>query len=450
MKIKTKEMPYEEVIRLPHARHLLPLKPSIVFRTLMRVLSQADLRRSQFHYTVEPGLDLGAGPYLILMNHSSFIDLKIVSAILYPKPYGIVCTSDGFVGKSWLMRHLGCIPTEKFVTDVTLIRDMKYMLTKRNCSVLMYPEASYTFDGCATPLPRKLGGLFKLLDVPVVMIHTDGAFTHDPLYGGLRTWRVKVSATVRLLFSREDVEGLPVEALDTKLDEAFRFDGFRWQKEQNVRVEEPFRADGLERLLYKCASCGCEGQMKGSGTRLTCAACGKTYEMDPLGELHALSGATEFPHIPDWYHWERDCVRRELEDGTYRLDTPVRIGMMVDRKAIYLVGNGRLVHDRNGFVLDGCDGKLHYEQKPLASYGLYADYYWYELGDMICIGTRERLYYCFPSQDGVVAKTRLAAEELYKMGKKSRGAAPRSSFFCLLLTIVARFPVCFCAVVMKK
>lgn len=426
MKIKTKEMAYEDVIRLPHARHLPPLKPSIIFRTLMRVLSQADLRRSQFSFTVEPGLELGAGPYLILMNHSSFIDLKIVSAILYPKPYGIVCTSDGFVGKSWLMRRLGCIPTEKFVTDLSLIRDMKYMLTKRKCSVLMYPEASYTFDGCATPLPRKLGGLCKLLDVPVVMIHTDGAFAHDPLYGGLRTRRVKVSAEVRLLFSQDEVRSLPTEELDEALDRAFTFDGFRWQKEQNVRIDEPFRAVGLERLLYKCAACGCEGTMKGHGTTLTCSACGKSYEMDTLGELHAAAGEAEFPHIPDWYRWERECVRQELERGTYRLDTPVKIGMMVDRKAIYMVGRGRLTHDRNGFVLDGCDGKLHYEQKPLASYGLYADYYWYELGDMICIGTRDSLYYCFPEQDGVVAKTRLAAEELYQICKQEIAARPQS------------------------
>lgn len=51
------------------------------------------------------------------MNHSSFIDLKIASTVLYPSPLNIVCTSDGFVGKERLMRSLGCIPTRKFVTD---------------------------------------------------------------------------------------------------------------------------------------------------------------------------------------------------------------------------------------------------------------------------------------------------------------------------------------------
>jgi hypothetical protein len=37
---------------------------------------------------------------------------------------------------------------------------------------------------------------------------------------------------------------------------------------------------------------------------------------------------------------------------------------------------------------------------------------------MICIGNHDALYYCFPKGAGdVVAKTRLAAEELYKLKK---------------------------------
>ena len=62
--------------------------------------------------------------------------------------------------------------------------------------------------------------------------------------------------------------------------------------------------------------------------------------------------------------------------------------------------------------------QLDYRQKPLSSYSLYSDYYWYEIGDVICIGDHVNQYYCFPKNAGdVVAKTRLAAEELYKIKK---------------------------------
>ena len=110
-----------------------------------------------------------------------------------------------------------------------------------------------------------------------------------------------------------------------------------------------------------------------------------------------------------------------MQDGSYKLETDVDIAMMVDYKAIYRVGEGHLVHHENGFRLTGCDGKLEYTQPPLACYGLYADYYWYELGDVICIGNSDALYYCFPKCGDVVAKTRMATEELYKL-KKARPA----------------------------
>ena len=90
--------------------------------------------------------------------------------------------------------------------------------------------------------------------------------------------------------------------------------------------------------------------------------------------------------------------------------------MMVNTKSIYHVGSGHLTHSEEGFILDGCNGKLHYEQNPKVSHSLYSDYNWYELGDMICIGNTKTLYYCFPKEAGdIVAKARIAAEEIYKL-----------------------------------
>ena len=57
----------------------------------------------------------------------------------------------------------------------------------------------------------------------------------------------------------------------------------------------------------------------------------------------------------------------------------------------------------------------------LLSDSRYSDFYWYENGDMISIGDVQIQYYCFPKYgENVVARTRLATEELYKM-KKRRG-----------------------------
>ena len=215
-----------------------------------------------------------------------------------------------------------------------------------------------------------------------------------------------------------------VKELDELLDNAFSFDNFAWQKENGIHITESFRADGLQRILYKCPHCGAEGQMEGSGTTLTCHHCGKTWELTTLGELSAREGDTEFSHIPDWYAWQRQQVRKELEDGTYKLETDVSIGMMIDYKALYMIGDGHLRHDGNGFLLTGGDGKLCYEQGPVACHSLNSDFFWYEIGDVIGIGNNDALYYCFPKDSTPVAKTRLAAEELYKLKKAKRTATP--------------------------
>ena len=422
MKTSVKHMDYDKVTSIPRYQHKSPKKPNIFWRILIRILTIFGMAGTKFKYEVEGLEELKKEPCLIFMNHSCFLDMQIAHRILFPKHFCIVCTSDAFVGMggfmAWLMRQIGCFPTQKFVTDLGLISDMNYALKTLKTSILMYPEASYSFDGTATALPRKMGVILKKFDVPVVMIETFGAFSRNPLYNELKVRKsVPVSAKARCLFTRDQVRSLSVKELSDGLDEAFGFDHFKWQAEQGIEIHDDTRADGLERILYKCPHCGTEGQTKGSGIHLTCHACGKTYELTPIGKLKALDGETEFPHIPDWFAWERDQVKQDILDGKYLLDTDVDIAMLVDFQHIYMVGSGHLTHDLGGFTLTGCDGRLHYNQKPLNCYGLYADYYWYEIADTICIGNNEYLYYCFPKSATPVAKARLATEEMYKLYK---------------------------------
>ena len=102
MKIKVKELSFDKVLLEKAYEHKKPKKPNIIFRTLMRILSNKDLKKTHFKYE-EIGMDkIGKKDnMLILMNHSSFIDLEIASKILYPRPYNIICTDDGFVGKGF-------------------------------------------------------------------------------------------------------------------------------------------------------------------------------------------------------------------------------------------------------------------------------------------------------------------------------------------------------------
>ena len=426
MKTTIKNMDYDQVMALLRPGHILPKKPSFFWQTIVRAICNLGMGGCKLDYTVE-GLDKIAKdePCLILMNHTCFADMCIAYKLLYPRRFNIVCSNDGFIGfwglMGWAMRKIGCFSTQKFVTDLQLVQDMEYCFKKLNSSVLMYPEASYSFDGTATMLPRKFGVLLKKFDVPVIMIETSELYLRNPLYNELQIRKgANARARAYLLYSREDVREKSVRELSDGIDAAFGFDHFKWQKEHQFEINDDFRADGLHRILYKCAHCGEEGKMEGKGTVLTCHHCGKQYELTSLGELKALEGETEISHIPDYYRWERKQVKQEILDGTYHLDTDVQIAMQVDFKAIYMVGEGHLTHDRTGFHLTGCDGKLDYTQKPQSCYSLYADYYWYEIDDVICIGDSQVHYFCFLKNRAPVAKVRLACEEMYKLYKAKK------------------------------
>ena len=90
MKINTRTLPYEEVLTLPRLKHKDPLKPSKFLATVVRIASMPTLWKTKFSYTTERMELVGDEPCLILMNHSSFTDMKLAFGIFYPKRLGIV------------------------------------------------------------------------------------------------------------------------------------------------------------------------------------------------------------------------------------------------------------------------------------------------------------------------------------------------------------------------
>lgn len=416
MKIKKEIMKYEDVLKLKTDLKVKPKKPSLLLALLIRLLSIAELSKVKFKYEKIGMEKLGKKePCLILMNHSSFIDLKIANRLLFPRRYNIVSTDDSFVGKKWLLRNIGCISTRKFATDAKLVRDMINVVKKYKSSILMYPEAGYSLDGTSTILPAHLSKCLKLLNIPVVMIKTNGAFLRQPLYNNLRLRDVKINATIKYLLSPEDIEKMPLDELQSILEKEFAFDYFKEQLEQNIQISDIYRAEGLNRVLYKCPVCGAEHQMEGVGIKLICNSCKESWTMDELGRLTCDSGKDTPNHIPSWYDWQQECVKEEILANKYHLDMDVKICVLKDFKKIYEVGDGHLTHDETGLTLSAFDGALTYHQPAKRNYSLCSDYFFYEIGDVICIGDDDMRYYCFPKEKDVVTKARIATEELYKI-----------------------------------
>ena len=151
MKIRVKTADFDTVMARPRPKHRLPLKFVAPLRAVVALAARVLMLPVRFR-SVKTGLDKVDGPALVLMNHSSFIDLEIAAALCWRRPYSIVATTDAFVGLGPILRLIGCIPTHKFVTDMTLITDMLHVLRKNKADVIMFPEAGYSSAGTATAM----------------------------------------------------------------------------------------------------------------------------------------------------------------------------------------------------------------------------------------------------------------------------------------------------------
>ena len=356
-------------------------------------------------------------PYFLLCNHNSFMDFMIMMRAIFPHQGNYVVALDGFINIEWLLRHIGGICIRKFTHSFTLVKNMLYASNQGNI-VVLFPEARYSLCGTPAALPSSLGKMVRKMNVPVVTLMMHGHHINSPFWHtGSR--KVKhIEAEMKLLFTQEETQELPVDEINTRLAEAFTYDDFAWQKEKGIRVKTKDRAEGLHKVLYQCPACHSEYTMRSERDRLYCGKCGKVWEMTELGELQAQTGETEFPHIPDWYEWQRGNVRREVEAGAYRFEAPVRIESLPNAKGFVTFDDpGLLIHDQQGFTLTGTrDGVSFTLNWPVRSlYACHIEYDYKGRGDCIDLSTNEDTFYLFPLGEGFsVTKIALATEELYR------------------------------------
>jgi 1-acyl-sn-glycerol-3-phosphate acyltransferase len=414
MKIKTIKLPYLEVLKRKPKKLKKPVRTLMFWKILIKIISIFDLWAVKFKCN-KINIDKlnKKEPCLILMNHSSFLDMEIAYSVLWNKTFNIVTTTDAFVGKNWLLRQIGCMPTVKFLNDPLLVRNMISVL-KQKRSILLFPEAGYTLDGTATTMPYALAKLVKFLKVPLATIITNGAHLRQPLFNKLRKRKVRVTCDYKYVLSKEDIKNMSVDEIWEIIQKEFSFNNYEYQIENNIIIKEKDRAENLNSILYKCPHCKTEGMMKGYNNLLECEHCNIKYELKENGELQCINGETLFNTIPKWYKYQREEVKKEVENNQYLLDTDVDVIIMKDTYSLYEVGSGHLIHNIEGFNLKLDDGSLDYNYSSKTSYSINSDIYWYQIGDVVCIGDYNIQYYCIPKKKDVVVKARLATEEIFK------------------------------------
>ena len=389
---------------------------------LIRVLSRLTLPKVPWKVEKINMEELKA-PYFLLSNHMYFIDFKLLAMGTGKQRINNVVNIDGYYRRPWLMELIGAIGTRKFTTDLHMVKSINKVL-KRGDVLSMYPEARYSPCGTLSYLPEALGKLVKMNKVPVVAVVHHGNHLHSPFWNFRNKRKVPLHTTMTQILTAEQVKAMSVDEINAVIREAMWYDEYQYQKDNGIRITEPFRAEGLHKVLYQCPACGKEHEMGSEGAELFCRACGKRWLWQEDGYLKALSGETEFDHIPNWFAWERTQVEAQIADGTYRFEDEVEVFSLPRCWKFEKLGKAKLRHTiEEGWVLEGHyrgeDYRIH--RNPLQTNSLHIeyDYCYIRPEDCVDISTENDSFYCYPlTRTDVVTKLAFATEILYQNARE--------------------------------
>lgn len=409
------EVNYKNKKRYNTARY--PLRQSKFFVLLIWILSKFALMSKQ-HKVEKINMDNLKPPYIVLSNHMYFIDFELGAKATFPHRVNNVINIDGYIKRAWLMRLIGGICTRKFSNDLHLIKSIKKVI-QRGDVVSIYPEARYSPCGITSFIPESVGKLIKNCKVPVVVIIHRGNHLHTPFWNFRKPRKVPLHTTATQVLTKEQVETFSIDEINKVLKDAFVYDDYKYQKDNNIIIDEPYRAEGMHKILYQCPHCLKEHKMNSHKTEIFCEECGKRWNLNTDGTLVALDGNTEFNHVPDWFLWQKENVKKQVEEGLYDFSDDVEVYTLPRTNKVIRLGQAKINHNvTDGFVLEGTYNKAPYRiiRKPLNANSLHVEYDYCHIKPFDCfvINTEENSYFCYPKKPNVITKIGFATEAIYQ------------------------------------
>ena len=369
-------------------------------------------------------------PHIVLSNHMNRLDfLFLISAIRRKRKFNYVISIDGVMDadvtiflQSFIMKNYGAIIKRKFTNDLRLVKNIKKSVKDLGQDLIMYPEARYSFDGRLSTLPESLGKMIKLFGIPVETCTMSGNYIRTPQWHKRKIKdKFPLEYKIRGLLTKEEIEKMSIEEINQKIKEALDFNEYEFVKENNIRVKDVRRAEGLHRILYQCPHCKQEFTMNSKWTKLWCEKCGKEWNYNEDCTLSATNGEDIFTEVGDWFDWERKNVRAQVENGTYHFEDDVNIYGLPNVKKWRKLGVGHLTHDPiTGYHLTYKDEENNIDiiKKPSEMYSCHIEYQYRKFGDCLDISTDNDTFYCNPIHyDNVMTKFHLATEEIYKYSR---------------------------------
>lgn len=227
------------------------------------------------------------GPYLLLPNHTSFLDPFTVTAPLR-RPLHYMASAESL--KTPVMgpylKALGAFPKVKYLKDSDSMRQMTELYNAGHV-VTIFPEGRRSWDGVTLPLLPGLGRTVKRLKARVVLARMTTTYFFHPRWA---VWPRYAPNWIEYLGPFEYTEEQTAEEITADIERRLRVES---HLPDGVPVRGWRLAEGLPNLLWACPRCLNLGGLDIYGEdrdHLRCRACGEAWRLDVATRLHPVGG----------------------------------------------------------------------------------------------------------------------------------------------------------------
>ncbi len=271
------------------------------------------------------------GPFVIVGNHASTLDVVLMASALFPRRINIVAGKDLFSFKVLrpFMKSMGVIGKSPFGLDIASLRKMTETV-KIGANLALYPEGKASQDGTNIHYLPPIGKFIKMLGATVIAVNVQGSYcTKHRFQKGFA--RGKILVRVEKLFGVDELKKATPDEVHSKIVESIKFNDNDYQIDNKIKFKSKKPADNFNFILYKCPICGAEYQMKGYKDILECHNCGNKVRLTEYGQFEKVGDTDQvvYNRIDTWYAYERAEVRKELiESGSgFSFSAPVTLSI---------------------------------------------------------------------------------------------------------------------------
>ncbi|MBE6678731.1 MAG: hypothetical protein E7597_08070 [Ruminococcaceae bacterium] len=338
----------------------------------------------KFGYKYKKAKDLPES-YIVLSNHTTDFDPLFVAASFKSQMYFVASEHITRWKKLYSFLKFGFDPIIRYKATVagsTVIQVLRK--TKKGKNVCIFAEGVRSWDGVTAKILPSTGQLVKRAGCGLVTYKIAGGYLASPVWatGGCR--KGKVNGQIVAVYTKEQIAAMTDEEVNAVINRDLYENAEQRQKTEGSLYKGKSPAEGLEKLLYICPSCGKYDCLISKKDKLICNACGKEYVYETNG---ALSG-NSIKALAD-----RQLAQAEKDvsaDVVYSV--PCAEIFSVEKKQSQKIGEGSFnlsakeircgdiriptdevgdmaIHGKNALVF--CHGSVYYEVLVASPYSAY-------------------------------------------------------------------------------